>query len=153
MSLDANKVPVADAYEDLRKQAVLSRNFLRDQQRPLMVAPACSALVGMAVVFHLTSVIGIMNTLRDTPGLGAYAAALPGKPIGYDVVAEINALTGAMALARDSLLALIPANANGFALVLTVAASGPVWRDFSQAQYAPAVALVDSVIAAIAAAG
>lgn len=149
MAFNATQTAAEDAFRRLRTQAGASRTYLQGQ-RALMVAPTCSALVPLAVIQHFASVIDLMTTLAQTPGLAAYARAQFDDP-GYDVAAEFLAMRTAMVSTRDSLIDLFPKDGNGFLLYQTISPTGALGaRTFTAAQVAPAVALIDTVITTIA---
>lgn len=146
MALNASLTP-ADAYKGIIAQAIATRTYLRDVQRPLLLQPIVNSSVGIAIIQHFWSVIPTMTSLAATPGILAYARAQKDDP-AFDVQAQWVALRDSMIAARDGLIALFPKNAGGMALYVTITATGFVYRDFTDVQVAPAIPLIDAVIAA-----
>lgn len=145
MAFNAGLTP-AQAYERLINQSLATREYLTAQKVALQAATV-SSLVPLAVIGHFWNVIPMMTAWAQTPGVAAYAKAQREDP-AFEVAAQWVTLRDAMISARDNLIALFPANANGFALYQSFTSTGFTYRDFTAAQCAPALPLLDSVIAA-----
>lgn len=137
------------AFDRLRTQAASSKIYLTSQ-RAVMVLASVPASVPVAVIQHLGQVVITMNALAATPGLAQYAKDQVNDQT-YDVVAEFNTMRDAMVAARDNLIGMFPKDGSNFILYQTFNADGSIAiRNFTAAQVAPAVALIDVVIASIA---
>lgn len=148
MSFNATPDVVADAYEKIRIQARASKQYLQ-AQRAVMVQATVSSPVPLSVIQHFAVVIPALNTWAAVPGLAAYAQAQQSDP-AYNIAAEFTTMRDAMVAARDNLIAMFPKDGNGFLLYQTLNADATFgYRNFTAAQVAPAVAQMDSVIAAI----
>jgi len=144
----ATTVAAEGALSQIRRQAAATKQFLVTR-RALMVAPTVSSTIPLAVIEHLAQVIPALTTLAATPGLLAYAQAQLSDPT-YDIVAEFNAMRTMMISTRDNLITMFPKDANNFILYQTINAAGILTpRTFTAAQVAPAVALMDTLIATI----
>jgi len=141
--------PAAIAYERIRQVMIGSRAHCV-QERAKMIQPTCDAFVGVALVQHFASVIAINDAQASVPGVAAYAQSIVSDTPGYDVVAEYNATRAAQVNARDNLKNMVPKDANGKLLYQSYDANGNlVNTQFTAAQFAPVVSLLDSVIASI----
>lgn len=136
------------AFTQYVSQVAASRQYITTQ-RGLMAQSPCDALVALAVIQHFGSAVAIFNTISATPGIVNYART-EASDQAYDVVAEFTAILNAMTSARDTLIGMFPKDGSGFLLYQTLNANGTVsTRTFTAAQLAPAVALLDSVIAVL----
>ena len=152
MAFKATALAAEQAFDKLRTQALASKNYLTPQ-RTAMQQASCDALVPIAVIQHLGTVVGLMNGWASTPGLAAYAQSQVNDP-SYDIVAEFTAMRNAMVSARDTLIGMFPKDATGpnggYVLWQSINASGQlVNRTFTAAQLAGAVTQVSAVISAI----
>jgi len=148
MAFRATSVSAEQAFSQIRLQAANSRSYLTSQ-RALMVAPTVFSVVPLAVIQHFATVIPILDTLSVTPGIVEYAHT-QFNDNAYDIVAEFTAMRNAMVSTRNNLIAMFPKDGNGFLLYQTVNASGILSnRTFTAAEVAPAVVLIDAVIATI----
>lgn len=148
MTFNASPPVLDSAFQAIRMQARDSKVYLQNQ-RALMAAPSCSALVPYQVIKHFAVVIPALNTWAATQGLVAYAQQQVNDP-SYDIAAEFTAMRNAMVSARDGLIGMFPKDGSGFLLFLSLDALGnDVVRTFTQAQLAPAVSQIDAVIATI----
>ena len=144
----ATVVVAEGAFSQIRRQAAGTKQYLL-VQRALMVAPTVSASVPLAVIQHLSTVIPSLTTLAATPGLAAYAKTQL-NDTNYDIVAESNAMRTGMVNTMANLITMFPKDGNGFLLYQTIDAAGVITtRTFTAAQVAPAVALIDTLIATI----
>jgi len=136
------------ALSNIRRQALASKVYLTNQRALLVTAPV-SSTVPLAIIQHLASVIQTMTVEAATPGLAAYAREQLGDP-NYDVVAEFTTMRNLMVSVLQNLTTMFPKDGGGFLLYQTFAADGSIaTRTFTPAQVAPAVALIDSLIASI----
>lgn len=148
MSFRATIPGAEQSFDRLRTQAVASKQYLAGQ-RALMVQPTVDAWVPIQVIQHFGQVVILMNAWAATPGLAQYARDQVADQ-SYDVVAEFTAMRNAMVSARDNLIAMFPKDGNGFLLYQTFNLDGTLsTRTFTAAQVAPAVTLIDTVIASI----
>jgi len=123
-----------------------SRQYLVSQRTKLQQATS-DALTALAVIQHFGSVVSILTGLSVTPGIVQYAKN-EASDQAYDIVAEFQTILAAMISARDTLIGMFPKDGNGFLLYQTLNADGTVaTRTFTTAQLAPAVAIIDGVIA------
>lgn len=144
----ASTVAVEGALSKIRQQAAATKTYLQ-AQRGLMVAPTVSAAVPRSVISHLATVIPMLTTLAATPGLVTYARAQLNDNT-YDIATEFTAMRTRMVSVLDNLVAMFPKDGNGFVLYETLDADGVFTvRTFTSAQVAPAVALLDTLIASI----
>lgn len=148
MAFRATVVAVEQAFDRLRQQAINSKQYLT-QQRAQMVTPTVASSTVISTIQHLGQVVTLMNGWAATPGLAQYAKDQVADQ-AYDVVAEFTAMRNAMVSARDNLIAAFPKDGSNFLLYQTLNVDGSIaFRTFTAAQVASAVALIDSVIAAI----
>lgn len=148
MAFNATPDVAEPAYERIRSQARATKQYLQSQ-RAVMVQASVISHVPLAVIQHFAAVIPAMNAWAATPGLAVYAQSQQNDP-AYDIVAEFNTMRNAMVAARDNLIAMFPKDGSGFLLYQSLNADGSfAYRNFTAAQVAPAVAQMDSVIAAI----
>lgn len=145
MAINAG-LTAAKAYESLIRQALDTRAYLQGAKTALQAATVNST-VPIAIIQHFWAVIPAMTTWAQTPGVATYAKDQKEDPT-FDVAAQWITLRDAMISCRDNLIALFPTNANGFALYQTLTSTGFTYRDFTAAQCAPALPLIDAVIAA-----
>lgn len=129
-------------------QCEASRKYLTSQRQSIS-QPTSDALTALAIIQHFGSIVSMLTTLANTPGVAEYAKAQASDP-AYDVVAEFNAILSAMINARDTLIGMFPKDGGGFLLYQKLNPDGTVFtRSFTAAQLAPVVALLDSVIAVL----
>ena len=148
MAFQATSTTTEMALTRIRQQAAASKTYLINQ-RALMVTPTVNSNIPLSVILHFAAIIPIFDTLAATPGLAQYAKDQLSDQT-YDIVAEFTAMRNAMNSALTNLIGLFPKDGNGFLLYQTIDAAGIIsTRTFTAAQVAPAVALVDSVIATI----
>ena len=136
----------ADAYKGIIAQAVATKAHLT-AERARLVTPTVSSVLCVGVIQHFWAVIPRLTQFAAVPGVAAYAKAQKDDP-AFDVQAEWTTLRNAMISCRDNLISMFPVNAQGFALYQTLTATGFTHRDFTDAQVAPALPLIDAVIAA-----
>ena len=149
MAFPASVIITSDAFDFIRRQAVATKQYLQ-AQRALMVAQSVDSLVPIAVIQHFGQAIALLDVQAAAPGLAAYAQQQVNNP-SLDIVAEYNAMRSAMVAARDNLIGMFPKDGSGFLLYQTLNADGSISRRiFTAAQVAPAVTLMDNVIATIA---
>lgn len=134
------------AWGFLMQQAFDQRVYLTNQ-RAKMTQPTVSSTTCIEIIQHFWSVIPIVNAALTVPGLDGYAKAQQNSQ-AFDTLAEVTAWRNQMQSTLDSLVALFPTNANGFALFITLGPTGFVYRDFTAAQVAPALPFIDAVMAA-----
>jgi hypothetical protein len=136
------------ALLEINQQVAATRAYLVTQ-RALMVAPTVNAAVLKAVIQHFSVVIPTLTTLAATPGLAAYAKDQLNNP-NYDIAAEFSAMRKTMVAAMTGLIQMFPNNPSGLLLYELVSPAGIFTTiTFTSAQAAPAVALIDAVIATI----
>lgn len=134
-----------EAFAQLAAYMRGSRTYLMGQ-RAQMVGALVSAQVPFVVYQHFLDLVPRVDALVATPGLQAFALA---RPVPFDVNAEWATTKAAMIAARDGLSALMPVDGNGFTVIVKVLPGGLQWRTVTQAQAAPAVALIDAVLATL----
>lgn len=148
MSFRASNVVTSDAFASIKRQFVATKGYLQTQ-RASMVQATCSSLVPYAVIQHFVQVIPLFDGWAATPGLAAYAQSQE-NDAGYNIGTEYTAARNALVAARDQLVTMFPKNGSNFLLYQVMAADGTVTpRTFTAAELAPAVTLLDSVIATI----
>lgn len=136
------------AFGRIYDQIIATKAYLATQ-RALMVQAACLATVPLQVIQHLGTVDSRLSVWATTPGLATYARSEFDDP-AYDVVAEFNAIKGAITNAKNALIGMFPKDGNGFILYQTIQPDGSLQlRTFTAAQLAGAVAQIDAVLAAI----
>jgi len=134
------------AFGSYENKIETSRQYLV-AQRDRMQQPTSDALTSLAVIQHFGSLVSILTGLAATPGIVQYAKN-EASDQAYDIVAEFQTILAAMISARDTLIGMFPKDGNGFLTYQTLNANGTVaTRTFTAAQLAPAVAIIDSVIA------
>jgi hypothetical protein len=137
----------APAFARLTQQAAASKQYLQ-AQRALMVAATCDAGVPLSVVQHLAQTTSMMTEWSQTPGIVEYAQAQYDDP-SYNVVAEFTTMMNAMNAALTGLSSTFPVDGGGWLLYQRFQAGAIVHRQFTAAQLAAAVSLIDAVIASI----
>ena len=144
----ATAVVAEGALTRIRQQAAATRAYLVTQRAAMTTSPV-SATVPLAIIQHLATVIPQITTLAATPGLVEYARSQLNDPT-YDVVAEFQAMRALMVSTLDNLITMFPKDGSGYLLYQTMNSNGIlVTRIFGTAQLAPAVALIDTLIASI----
>ena len=138
MTISAAKLAIADVCIKLRNQEQATKAYLA-RQVALMQQPTCDAGIAVSTVAHFGSVVALFRAWVATPGLTAFA----GDQSNEAVLLQMES-------ARDQLISMFPKDANGWLLYQSLDAQGTVQvRTFTAAQLAPAVALLNNVIAAI----
>jgi len=140
----------APALAQIQAQAKTTKSYLTTK-RAEMVLPTVNAMVPLAVIQHLASAIPRLNALAATPGLLQYAKDQYNDQ-AYNVAAEYTAMANAMTAVLNNLVATFPKDGtNTYLAYEIINGVGQITqRTFTAAQLAPAVALVDTLLATIA---
>jgi len=106
-----------------------------------------SATVLENLLLRLIDADGQLSDVATVAGIVSYARAQEGDE-SYDVAAEFAATRAAITAAASWVLSAIP-KSGGYALVAQWTATGISYRQFSSAQTATLVTLLDDIVASI----
>jgi len=147
MAIDSSQITPQKAYERITQLLRASRQHLI-ATRAVFTQPTITADNTIALLSHLQDIPFRVDNAMTVPGLDAYAKSVKGAT--YDIAAEWATVKTAMFAARDEILGIIPADVNGFRLILKLTALGlPDWRTFTSTQAAPIVTRIDAITVAI----
>lgn len=88
---------------------------VQSQNRAAALQAGGTAHQVVAIRTDMITAINQLNTLKTTPGLGAYAREQKNDPL-IDVVAEFNAVLAAMQAVVDEIVATFPTDGSGYLL-------------------------------------
>lgn len=126
---------------DIKARSVEVRDFTANN------ANTSAAVITSYLMFLVVS-RDRLNVLKTTPGLAAYARAQYDDQ-SYDIVAEYQALFTQLEATIDWMVAAIPKDANGYALLIKYADTGQTVRTFTSAALANLRTQIDALVATI----
>lgn len=138
---------LADAWREARELAASART----QTQGVRTLAAASGLPSTRILRHTEMLAGIhasLGRIAAIPGIAAYAQEQINNNT-IDIVAEFNAVRNAIAAVVSWVVTNFPAN-SGFLLASSINAQGIVTdRNFTPAQLAAFITVLDGLIAAI----
>ena len=147
MTFRASNQTTADAYANIKRQAVETKAYMTNQATAMQAASS-PATTPLSVIQHLQKVIALFDGWTATPGIATYAQQQENDPT-YDVATEYTTMRTAMVNALNSLVSIFPTS-GGFMAYQTLNLDGTITvRTFTAAQLSSVVTLCNSVAATI----
>ncbi len=147
MAFRASNVIPADQYINAKRLALSLKNYCQD--RASAFASGTNSHEILRVAETLLQLKGQLQSAASTPGMAAYATGQE-DDVGYNVVAEFNAMVSAIDAALAEIVTALPKDGNDYLLITKINPDGSLdYRTFSPGALNTLRSLLNSISSSV----